>query len=105
MQILQARRILPHFLIAPQIFSNAPNKNSNIFKRDWSKFNHEFILDYFAKDWPNIMKLQDNNIDPSFSNFLGSMSKIFDKHAPLEKLIKDILKFKTKPCTAKIYSY
>ena len=40
---------LPRFLIAPHIFSNAPNKKSNIFKRDWSKFSREvFIFDYFA---------------------------------------------------------
>ena len=42
---------LPQFLIAPHIFSNAPNKTFNIFERDWFKFNHEeFILDYFAID-------------------------------------------------------
>ena len=34
---------LPQFLIAPHIFSNAPNKKSNIFECDWSKFNCEFL--------------------------------------------------------------
>ena len=53
---------LPQFLIAPHIFSNAPNKKSNIFELDWSKFNcEESILDYFAIDWPNILKLQNND--------------------------------------------
>ena len=50
---------LPQFLIAPHIFSNASNKKSSIFERDWSKFNREeFIRDYYAIDWPHIFKLQ-----------------------------------------------
>ena len=52
---------LPQFLIALHIFSNAPNKKSNIFERDLSKFNcEEFIQDYFAIDSPHILKLQNN---------------------------------------------
>ena len=42
---------LPQFLLTPHIFSNAPNKISDIFEWDWSKFNcEEFILDYFEID-------------------------------------------------------
>ena len=47
---------LPHlpFLIAPRIFSNVPNRKTNIFERDWSNFDHEkFILEYFSVAWPN----------------------------------------------------
>ena len=89
---------LPQFLIAPHIVSNAPNKNSNIFERDWSKFNREeFILDYFAIDWPHILKLQNNDTNTSFQNFFDSMSRILDKYAPLKKLSKYKLKFKATP--------
>ena len=89
---------LPQFLIAHHIFSNSPNKKSNIFERDWSECNcEEFILDYFAIDWPNMLKLQNNDTNTSFQNFFESMSRILDKHAPLEKLSKCKLKFKTKP--------
>ena len=89
---------LPQFLIAPHIFSNAPNKKSSIFERDWSKLNREeFILDYFAIDWNDISKLQNNDTNTSFQNFLDFMSRILDKHAPLKKLSKYKLKFKTKP--------
>ena len=77
---------LPQFFIASHICSNAPNKNSNIF---WSKFNREeFILDYFAIDWPHILKLQNNDTNTSFQNFFDSMSRILDKYAPLKKLSK-----------------
>ena len=34
---------LPQSLIPPHIFSNAPNKKSNIFERDWSKFNSKLF--------------------------------------------------------------
>ena len=88
---------LPQFLIAPHIFSRAPNKKSNIFERDWSKFNHgEFILDYFAIDWPHILKLQKNDTNTSFQYFFDSMNRILDKHATSKRLSKYKLKFKTK---------
>ena len=63
---------LPKLLIAPHIFLNVPNGKTNIFERDWSKFNHEeFILDYFSVDWPHTLKLQNNNIDASVQNVFG----------------------------------
>ena len=66
---------LPQFLIAPHIFSNAPNRKNNIFECDWPKFNHEeFIPDYFSVDWPHTLKLQNNNVDASFQNFFDSLS-------------------------------
>ena len=78
---------LPQFLNAPHIFSNAPNKKSKIFERDWSKFNHEdFILDFFAVDSPHILKLQNNDINTSFQNFFDSMSRILNKHTTSKKL-------------------
>ena len=92
---------LPQFLIEPLIFPNAPNKISNIVGRNWSKFNlEEFILDYFAIDWPHILKLQNNDTNTSFQIFFDSMSRILDEHAPLKQLSKYKLKFKTKPWIA-----
>ena len=89
---------LPQFLIAPHIFSNVPNRKTNIFESDWSKFNHEeFILDYFLVDWLHTLKLQNNNIDASFQNFFDSMNNILDKHAPFKKIAKYKIKFRTKP--------
>ena len=101
---------LSQFLIAPHIFSNVPNRKTNLFERDWSKFNHEeFILDYFSVDWPHTLKLQNNNIDSSFQNCFDSMNNIPDKHAPFKKITKYQLKFRTKPwiypCITEIYFY
>ena len=35
---------LPQFLIAPDIFCNPPANKTNIFERNWSKFNHENFM-------------------------------------------------------------
>ena len=42
---------LPQFAIIFNIFFNIPGNKSNIYERDWSKFDWEnFILDYFSVD-------------------------------------------------------
>ena len=42
---------LPQFAIIPNMFGNISGKKSNIYERDWSKFDQEnFILDYFSVD-------------------------------------------------------
>ena len=55
------------------------------------------IYDYFAIDWPHILKLQNSDTDTSFQNVFDPMSRILDKHVPVKKLNKYKLKFKTKP--------
>ena len=43
---------LPKFAIIPSMFGNTPTNKSNIYERDWSKFDREnFILDYFSIGW------------------------------------------------------
>ena len=45
-------------LFAPNTLSNPSYNRSNKFERDWSKYNKEnFILDYFEKDWSDILQL------------------------------------------------
>ena len=54
---------LPQFLIASDIFCNPPTNKTNIFEKNWSKFNHEnFILDYFDIYWPNVLKIDIQNM-------------------------------------------
>ena len=78
---------LPQFLFAHNILSNPSYNNSNIFERDWSKFNKEnFILDYF-----------DKNVDLSIESFLNNINSILDSNAPFKRVNKYKLRFKTKP--------
>ena len=77
---------LPQVLLIPSLFSDNPATKSNIFERSWKNFNQaEFVLDYFDKDWSNILNLKHGNMNVSMENFVINMNDLLDKHAPLKK--------------------
>ena len=79
---------LAQVLFIPSMFIDNPNTKSNIFERSWTNFNQaEFVMDYFDKDWSNILNLKHGNVNVSMENF----------EAPFKKISKYKLKFKTKP--------
>ena len=89
---------LPQFLFASNILSNPSHNRSNIFERDWSKFNKEnFILDYFEKNWSDVLQLDQQNVDLSIESFLNNINSILDSNAPFKRVKKYKLRFKTKP--------
>ena len=50
---------LPQVLFVPSMFSDNPATKSNIFDRSWKNFNQaELVMDYFDKDWSNILNLK-----------------------------------------------
>ena len=54
---------LPQFSIIPNMFGNIPGNKSNIYERDWSKFDQEnFILDY-SIDWEDLLKIDELKAD------------------------------------------
>ena len=62
-----------------------------------SKFNQEnFVLDYFDKDWADLLQIDQQNVNLSLNSFLNNMNSILDVHALLKKVNKYKLKFKTK---------
>ena len=80
------------------MFSDNPDKKFNIFERYWKNFNQaDFVMDYFDKDWSNILNLKDGNVNVSMENVVNDMNDLLDKHAPFKKISKYKLKFKTKP--------
>ena len=49
---------LPQFSIIANMFGNIPGDTSNIYEREWYKFDKEnFILDYFSVEWEDLLKL------------------------------------------------
>ena len=89
---------LTQFFFAPNTLSSPSYNKSNIFERDWSKFNKEnFILDYFGKNLSHILQLDQQNVDISIKSFLNNMNSILDSNAPFKKVNKYKLRFKTKP--------
>ena len=89
---------LSQFSFVPNILSNTSTQKSNYYERDWSKFKQEnFILDYFDKDWADLLQIDQQNVNLSLDSFLNNINSILDVHAPLKKVNKYKLKFKTKP--------
>ena len=89
---------LSQFLFASNVLSNPLCNKSNILERDWSKFNKEnFILDYFDKNWSEILQLDQHNVNLSMDSYLDHMNTILDIHAPYKKVSKYKLRFKLKP--------
>ena len=78
---------LPQFAIIPNMFGNIPGNKSNIYERDWSKFDREnFILDYFSVEWEDLLKIDELNADNSTKKFLDEINMLLDTYATLKEL-------------------
>ena len=89
---------LPQFAIVPNMFGNISGNKSNIYERDWSKFDREnFILDYFSVEWEDLLKIDELKADNSTKIYLDKINMLFDTYAPLKIINKYKLKFKSKP--------
>ena len=89
---------LPQFAIIPNMFGNILGNKSNIYERDWSKFDQKkFILDYFSVDWEDFLKTDDLNADNSTKINLDKINMLLDTYPPLKKINKCKLKFISKP--------
>ena len=84
---------LSQFAIVPNMFGNISGSKSNIYERNWSKFDREnLILDYFSVDWEDLLKSGDN----STKIYLDKINMLLDTYAP-HKINKYKLKLKSKP--------
>ena len=61
---------LPKFSFLPNILSNPSTQKSTYYGRYWSKFKQEnFILDYFDKDWTDLLQIDKQNVNLSMESF------------------------------------
>ena len=89
---------LPQFSVITNIFGNISDNEYNIYERDWSKFHQEnFILDYFSVDWEDLLKIDELNADNSTKMYLDTINILLDTYAPIKRINKYTLKFKSKP--------
>ena len=71
------------------MFGNILSNKSNIYERDWSKFDQEnFILDYFSVDWEDLLKIDELNVDNSTKIHLDKINMLIDTYAPLKRINK-----------------
>ena len=89
---------LPQFAIIPNMFSNIIGNKSKIYERDWFKFDREnFIPDCFSVEWKDLLKIDELDADNSTTMYLDKINMLLNTHAPLKRINKDKLKFKSKP--------
>ena len=89
---------LPQCSFVPNVLSNPSCQNSDIYERNWSKFvQQNFFLDYFDKDWSDLLQLDQQDVNLAINSLLDNMNSILDEHAPLKRVNKYKLKFKSKP--------
>ena len=70
---------LPQFAIIPNMFGNISGNKSNIYERDWSKFDWEnFILNYFSVNWEDLLKIDEVNVDNSTKIYLDKINDLLD---------------------------
>ena len=75
-------QLLFPILISPNTVTNPFSNKSNVFKRDWSKFDHKnFITDCFNIDWHNLLSQNDENV-PLSTNFLHAINSLLNKYEP-----------------------
>ena len=57
------------------MFGNTASNKSNIYERDWSKFEREnSILDYFSINWEDLLKIDEQNVDNSTQIYLEKIN-------------------------------
>ena len=79
------------------MFGNVSVNKYNIYERDWSKFDPEnVILDYFSVDWEDFLKTDELNADNSTRMYLDKINILLDTYAPLKRVDKYKVKFKSK---------
>ena len=55
------------------------------------------MLDYFDINWPNILKLDEKNINSAANNSLDTINSVLNKYAPIKKVNKYKLRIRNKP--------
>ena len=74
---------VPQFLFAPNVLSKNSCQKYNIYERDLPKFiQTDFLLDYFDKDWSDVLQFDQQDVNLSIELFLDNMNSILDEHAP-----------------------
>ena len=71
----------PQILFVPNVLSNPSCQKSNIYERDRSKFvQQNFFIEYFEKDWSDVLQIDQQGFDLSINSFLDNMNSVLDEH-------------------------
>ena len=60
----------PQGLFIPSMFAGSPTTKSNMYERNQINLDQaKFVIDYFDKDWSNILNLKHGNVIVSMKDF------------------------------------
>ena len=92
---------LAQFLTIPlETGENLPKKD--YFKRDTKNFDREnFFLDLLSIDWDEILQLELQDPNISFSEYYTTINTLIDRYMPLRKMTKNEVKLMFKPWITK----
>ena len=86
------------FLIIEGFVKEKAIPEINLYKRNFKHFNDdEFSRALHQLDWENIVKIEEKDINASYSNFYRSITYLLDEFAPFYKVSKKEYKLKFKP--------
>ena len=57
----------------------------------------EKILSYFSADWEDLLEIDEIKVDNSTKIYLDKVNILWDTYAPLKKIERYKLKFRSKP--------
>lgn len=79
---------LLQLLFFANILTKLSSQKFNFHERGWSKLNQDdFILDYFDKSWPELLRIDQQNVNLTMEFFLNKMNSIMDIHTSLQMSI------------------
>ena len=80
------------------MFGNILVNKSNIYERGWCKVSSgNFYSRLFSVDWEDLLKIDELNAGNSAKIYLDKINMLLDTYAPLKRINKYRLKFKSKP--------
>ena len=93
---------LIQFLILQGFVKQTSLPQSNLYKRDFGKFNErEFEDEILNMDWESICNLSRNDPNLSFNNFFNSITYQLDGFAPFKRVTKKEYHLMLKPWLSK----
>ena len=88
---------LIQFVILEDFMTPKPLPKTNMYKRNFDKFDNNKLKGLHKIDWINEILKNSNDINEIFDIFYKTLSEIVDHHVPLTKVTKKERTLQSKP--------
>ena len=87
---------LIQFVILEDFITRKPLPQTNLYKRNFDKFDNNKLKDLRKIDWINEILKNGNDINEVFHIFYKTLTEIVDRHGPITKVTKTRKNFAVK---------